>query len=125
MAKKIKLFIDAFVGFSYFPIRFVSVIGFCFSGLGVLYAMLVAYNKVVHDMPIQGFATTVILIALTSGLQMVMLGTLGEYLWRTLDETRKRPPYVIDRVYARKADPTGPRRPEDERALILESDVVR
>jgi polyisoprenyl-phosphate glycosyltransferase len=102
MAKKIKLFIDAFVGFSYFPIRFVSVIGFLFSGLGALYALWVAYNKIVHSMPVQGFATTVILIALTSGLQMVMLGTVGEYLWRTLDETRRRPPYVVDRLYPRQ-----------------------
>jgi hypothetical protein len=38
----------------------------------------------------------VILIALFSGVQMAMLGVLGEYLWRALDETRRRPLFVID-----------------------------
>jgi glycosyltransferase involved in cell wall biosynthesis len=106
-AKKIKLFIDAFAGFSYFPIRFVSVMGLCFATLGILYAFYVAYYRVFHHVPVQGFATTVILIAISSGLQMIMLGTLGEYLWRTLDETRRRPPYIIDRVYSRKVEPTA------------------
>ncbi len=102
LSKKIKLFIDAFVGFSYFPIRFVSVIGFIFAALGILYAIFQAYYRIFHQVPVQGFATIVILIAVTSGLQMVILGTLGEYLWRTLDEARKRPPYVVDRVYPRQ-----------------------
>jgi dolichol-phosphate mannosyltransferase len=40
-----------------------------------------------------------VLLSFTAGLQMTMLGVLGEYLWRTLDEVRKRPPYVIDTIY--------------------------
>jgi dolichol-phosphate mannosyltransferase len=102
LAKKIKLFIDAFVGFSYFPIRFVSVLGFIFAGLGMLYAIFQVYYRIFHHVPVQGFATIVILIAVTSGLQMIILGTLGEYLWRTLDEARRRPPYVIDQVHFRE-----------------------
>ncbi|MFO1487492.1 MAG: glycosyltransferase family 2 protein [Verrucomicrobiota bacterium] len=104
MAKKIKLFIDAFVGFSYFPIRSVSVMGVVFAALGVLYAAFQIYSKIVHGVPVPGFATTVTLIAVTSGLQMFMLGTLGEYLWRALDEARKRPPYVIDEMFPKQRD---------------------
>jgi dolichol-phosphate mannosyltransferase len=104
LAKKIKLFIDAFVGFSYFPIRFVSVMGFVFAALGILYAAFQVYSKIVNGVPVPGFATTVSLIAVTSGLQMFMLGTLGEYLWRALDEARKRPPYVVDQNFPKQAD---------------------
>jgi glycosyltransferase involved in cell wall biosynthesis len=112
MAKKIKLFIDAFAGFSYFPIRFVSVIGIIVATLGTLYAVFQAYMAIFHKVPVQGFPTIVILVAVTSGLQMVMLGTLGEYLWRTLDETRKRPPYVVDKCYLR----------ENQEALVRSED---
>jgi len=104
LAKKIKLFIDAFVGFSYFPIRFVSVMGFAFAALGLLYAAFQAYYRIFHNVPVPGFATTVVLISVTSGLQMFMLGTLGEYLWRTLDEARKRPPYVVDQIFPKQDD---------------------
>jgi glycosyltransferase involved in cell wall biosynthesis len=102
LAKKIKLFIDAFVGFSYFPIRFVSVLGFLFAVIGLLYAAFQAYYRIFHNVPVPGFATTVVLISVTSGLQMFMLGTLGEYLWRTLDEARKRPPYIVDQVFPKQ-----------------------
>lgn len=104
MAKKIKLFIDAFVGFSYFPIRFVSVIGFIVAGIGMAYAAWQAYYRIFHNVPVPGFATIVILISVTSGLQMIMLGTLGEYLWRTLDEARRRPPYIVDKIYSHQSN---------------------
>lgn len=40
-----------------------------------------------------------LVMTFTSGIQMTMLGVLGEYLWRALDEARRRPPYVIDEIY--------------------------
>jgi dolichol-phosphate mannosyltransferase len=43
-----------------------------------------------------------LVITFTSGIQMTMLGILGEYLWRTLDEIRRRPPFVIDEVYSQE-----------------------
>ena len=44
-------------------------------------------------------------MAVTSGVQMLMLGILGEYLWRTLDESRGRPPFVVDAVFAGPVHP--------------------
>jgi dolichol-phosphate mannosyltransferase len=105
MAKKIKLFIDSFVAFSYFPVRLVSVTGFVFAFLSFLYAAWEVVCRLWFKTPVPGFASIVILITFTSGLQMIMLGTLGEYLWRALDEMRKRPPYVIDAVYPRETQP--------------------
>lgn len=99
LAKKIKLFIDSFVAFSYVPIRAVSLIGLAVALSAFGYAAYVLYSWLVHDIPVKGYAPTVILLALFSGLQMAMLGVLGEYLWRALDETRRRPAYVVDEVY--------------------------
>jgi len=40
-----------------------------------------------------------IVLTFTAGIQMTMLGILGEYLWRTLDESRKRPNFVIEKIF--------------------------
>ncbi|MDB4915512.1 MAG: glycosyl transferase family 2 [Gemmatimonadetes bacterium] len=98
-AKKVKLFIDSFVGFSYAPIRGLSMLGLLIAASAFAYAGVVFYEWSVSGIPVKGYAPTVILIALTSGIQMTMLGLVGEYLWRTLDEVRNRPGFVVDEVY--------------------------
>lgn len=95
-SKKVKLFIDSFVAFSYAPIRFLSLFGAAVALSSFVYAGVVFIAWLVRGIPVQGFASLVILLAFTAGVQMLMLGILGEYLWRTLDETRRRPAYVVD-----------------------------
>ncbi|HEX8847931.1 MAG TPA: glycosyltransferase family 2 protein [Gemmatimonadaceae bacterium] len=99
LGKKIKLFIDSFVAFSYAPIRGLSALGLLVAGAAFVYGAYVFYSWAVHHIPVKGYAPVVILLAFTAGIQMVMLGVLGEYLWRTLDETRRRPPFVIDEIF--------------------------
>jgi len=99
MAKKIKLFVDSFVAFSYAPIRIVSVTGLLFALSAFLYGSYVFVAWALRDIPVKGYAPIVVMLAFTAGVQMTMLGVLGEYLWRGLDETRRRPPYVIDEVF--------------------------
>ena len=98
LSKKIKLFIDSFASFSYVPIRALSATGFLVALGAFLYAGIVLYQRLMHNIPVQGYAPIVILLALFSGIQMLMIGVLGEYLWRALDETRRRPPFVVDEV---------------------------
>ena len=95
-AKKVKLFIDSFVAFSYAPIRFLSFFGAAVALASFVYAGIVFMAWLFRGIPVQGFASLVILLAFTAGVQMLMLGILGEYLWRTLDETRRRPAYIVD-----------------------------
>jgi polyisoprenyl-phosphate glycosyltransferase len=99
LAKKVKLFIDSFVAFSYVPIRFLSALGLMVAASAFLYGGFVFYSWSIHRIEVKGWTALMILLAFTAGIQMTMLGVLGEYLWRTLDETRKRPPYVIDTVF--------------------------
>jgi dolichol-phosphate mannosyltransferase len=119
LSKKIKLFVDSFVAFSYVPIRFLSGFGLLVSLSAFLYAALVLYERLVNNIPVKGYAPIVILLALTAGIQMAMLGVLGEYLWRALDETRRRPSYVVDEVYA--AMPTQADTLSAARALTTET----
>jgi dolichol-phosphate mannosyltransferase len=99
LAKKIKLFIDSFVAFSYVPIRFLSATGLFVATTAFAYGAYVFYAWLINDIPVRGFAPLILVLAFTAGIQMTMLGVLGEYLWRTLDETRRRPGFVIDEVF--------------------------
>jgi polyisoprenyl-phosphate glycosyltransferase len=94
-AKKLKYFIDGSLNTSYIPIRFMSGLGLVVSLLGFLYALIVVYARFINKVPFTGYAPIVILILVIGGILMLMLGIIGEYLWRIYDETRKRPEYVI------------------------------
>jgi dolichol-phosphate mannosyltransferase len=99
LAKKIKLFIDTFVAFSYFPIRALSLTGLLVAIGSFLYGIFILFYWFFYGIPVQGYVPIMLVITFTSGIQMTMLGVLGEYLWRTLDEVRRRPPFVIDKIY--------------------------
>ena len=98
LTKKIKLVIDSFIGFSYAPVRLMSAVGILTAASAFAYAAYVFLLWSLRGIPVPGYATIVTLIALTSGIQMLMLGVVGEYLWRMLDEVRRRPTYVVDWV---------------------------
>lgn len=97
-SKKIKLFIDSFLAFSYFPIRLISITGMLVSFLSFIYAVLLVVDRVLNNTTPAGWTTLTILILFLSGIQMLMIGVLGEYLWRNFDETRNRPAYLIDKM---------------------------
>jgi dolichol-phosphate mannosyltransferase len=96
LAKKIKLFTDSFTAFSYFPIRFMTTLGFSVALIAFFYGIFILINRLFFAIPVPGFTTLAILILFLSGLQMLMLGIIGEYLWRSFDETRRRPPFIIE-----------------------------
>jgi dolichol-phosphate mannosyltransferase len=97
-AKRIDLFIDTFIVFSHHPIRFISGCGLLVSLIGFVFAVYFIIDKLGHQV-MPGWTSLMVAVLLLSGFQMVMLGIIGEYLWRTLDETRKRPLYVIEKVF--------------------------
>jgi dolichol-phosphate mannosyltransferase len=99
LAKKIKLFVDSFVAFSYVPIRFLSAVGLLVATAAFIYGAAVLWVWLRFGVEIKGWTPIVLMVAFTAGVQMTMLGVLGEYLWRALDEIRRRPPYVIEDVY--------------------------
>jgi len=99
LQKKIKLFIDSFVSFSYFPIRAITVCGILFGLIAFLYGLFIIIAKIFGLIPVQGWATVMAVILFVSSFQMLALGVLGEYIWRTLDASRNRPNYVVDQTY--------------------------
>lgn len=98
LAKKVKLVLDSVMGFSYFPLRFMSFLGILFNILAVILMISVLVEKFTRGTPIVGWASLMCVILCASGLIMLMLGILGEYIWRALDAARSRPPYIVDEL---------------------------
>lgn len=95
ISKKVKYFIDGLLNTSYIPIRAMSLIGIVTSLLGFLYSLIIIYARLVHQTPFTGWAPIMIVILLIGGMIMIMLGIIGEYIWRIYDEARNRPIYII------------------------------
>lgn len=100
--KKVKLFVDTFVSFSYFPIRLFSFLGIIYAVLSFTYGLVIFFSWLTFGIEVQGWVPMMLVLTFTAGLQMTLLGILGEYLWRTLDEARGRPFYVIDTIYSKE-----------------------
>lgn len=96
LGKKIELALDSIISFSDRPIRMITYLGFIFSLCGFIYAGFVVANAFIGN-PVQGWSSLMVVVLVLGGFQMLMMGILGEYLWRALDETRQRPRYLIER----------------------------
>jgi glycosyltransferase involved in cell wall biosynthesis len=97
--KKVKLFIDSLLSFSYFPIRAISVIGMMLGGIALLYGLYIVALKLFAPQGPAGWTTLMVVVLLVSAFQMTALGIIGEYVWRGLDASRDRPLYVVKHVY--------------------------
>lgn len=96
--KKFKTFFDVMLGFSVTPIRMISAIGAVVAGASFLYGITIVAGAAMGRIPVMGFASLASLITFLLGLIILMLGIIGEYLWRVFDEVNLRPETVIDEV---------------------------
>jgi dolichol-phosphate mannosyltransferase len=94
-ARKVKLFLDSLLSFSYAPVRLMSLAGGLIGLLGLGYAALLVVNCLAGR-GAEGWCLVLLALLLIGGFQLVMMGVLGEYLWRTYDESRGRPRYLIE-----------------------------
>ena len=96
LAKKVKLVMDSMMSFSYVPIRFMSLVGIMFNLFALILFISVLVENFTSGVPIAGWSSLMCVVLCSSGLILLMMGILGEYLWRTLDAARTRPPFIID-----------------------------
>ena len=100
LGNKIKLFIDSFVAFSFFPIRLISVIGILMALAGFLLGVAVIAIKIFHPTALQlGWPMLIGVITFGFGITNISLGVIAEYLWRTLDASRHRPVFLISELF--------------------------
>jgi len=97
LSKRLKLFYDSLISFSYTPLRLMSTMGAILATIGLIYGVDILIAYLMGNSAIAGWASLMIVVLIIGGFQMCMMGILGEYLWRTYDETRGRPKYVIEK----------------------------
>lgn len=115
LSRKLKYFVDGFVTYTVAPIRLITVLGLVVSVLSFSYALLIVGLKLGWGIEIEGWAPIMVSILGLSGVQLVMLGIIGEYLWRNYAETRRLPNFVVESV-VETADAEGVRRSEQQSA---------
>jgi glycosyltransferase involved in cell wall biosynthesis len=95
LARKIKLVVDSITSFSDFPIRICTYIG-----LALMATALVSLIFAIGLLPQLGGGVLLLLSLIVglAGLQLLAVGVVGEYVWRALEESRRRPPYLIEAV---------------------------
>ena len=98
LSKKIKLVYDSLISFSYFPIKMITNVGFFSFFISVMLLLIIIYKKFVGKIDVEGYTSLIMVMLMAFGIIMLSIGILGEYLWRTYDAARKRPPYIIEKV---------------------------
>jgi dolichol-phosphate mannosyltransferase len=99
LAKRTKLAIDSVVSFSVLPIRLTWLCGLLFLGADALWTATVLGGWLTGRLDVPAATAAIIgLLLLGFGVLLTFLGAAGEYVWRTYDEVRGRPRYVIERI---------------------------
>jgi dolichol-phosphate mannosyltransferase len=93
--KLLGLALSGYIGFSAFPLRLASWLGLSSATAGFLLTIWVIVSKLTVPHVPQGWASSIAVTLFVGGVQMIMLGVIGEYLGRVYDEVRQRPLYVI------------------------------
>ncbi|NBI89236.1 glycosyltransferase [Lachnospiraceae bacterium] len=104
LRKKVRLVSDTLFSFSTLPIKVVTFIGMFSFGGSIIWGVAVLISKIVGLIDVSGWTTLFIFNLFSFGIIMSTLGILGEYLWRTFDASRNRPPYIIEDEKRRDGD---------------------
>jgi dolichol-phosphate mannosyltransferase len=98
LKKMFRLASDAITGFSYFPLRLATYLGFLAAGLSLLALLVLIILRLTGSQFLAGQAVTLIVVLFLGGVQLISLGLLGEYIGRLYDEARSRPLYIVREI---------------------------
>lgn len=96
----ISLALDGITSFTIKPIRLIFLMGLSMFLVALCLIAYVLYLSFVQGVPIQGWASTLIIILFFGGAQNIALGIIGEYIAKTYTETKQRPLYIVRKIYS-------------------------
>ncbi len=99
LKKMLKLSMDGITSFSYKPLKLASYAGVTLSGIGFIYLLVVLYLKLFTESTITGWSSLIVIQLFFSGIILIILGMIGEYIGRIYDETKNRPLYIVREKY--------------------------
>jgi undecaprenyl-phosphate 4-deoxy-4-formamido-L-arabinose transferase len=95
LRKLVRLWMNMFTNFSILPLRISIMMGFAFAAIGMILGLYTVIEKILNpDLPL-GYASLVVAISVFSGIQLIAIGMLGEYLGRMFLSHNKKPQYSI------------------------------
>ena len=104
--KLIQLAWTGVTSFSVMPLRLASAVGVILALMAFCYGMIVVVDKLFFHESVPGWPTVVASIMFFSGVQLLFIGILGEYLARIYDEVKGRPPYIVAEVIEPATEPS-------------------
>ena len=93
------LAMEGIAGFSTVPLKVASFFGLLISFLSFMFGMFIIIRTMISEVDVPGYASLTVMISFLSGLQLLSIGILGEYVGRIFGESKKRPLYFIERIY--------------------------
>lgn len=91
------LALEGITSFSTVPLRVWTYIGTAIAGASMLWGLKIVASKLLYDNPVAGYPSLITAILFLSGIQLIGIGILGEYIGRIYMETKRRPRYVLKR----------------------------
>jgi glycosyltransferase involved in cell wall biosynthesis len=89
--------LDGITASTTFPLRVWTYLGSILSATGLLYALYIIIRTIVAGVDVPGYASLLVFILLLGGIQMIILGILGEYIGRIFVEVKSRPIYIVEK----------------------------
>src|SRR5690606_37607776 len=93
------LALEGITSFSYVLLRISAIVGFTVSLAAIIYALILVARVLANGVDVPGYSSTLVVILLLGGLQLMSLGIIGEYLGSTYDEVKNRALYLIRQTY--------------------------
>jgi len=101
--KMVKFALDGITSFSAYPLHVATIIGLLVSTISFLYAAYAIYAKLFTQEALPGWTSVLVAVLFLGGIQLLSLGIIGEYLGRTFEEMKGRPPYIIRTIIEHEA----------------------
>ena len=99
LSRLLRLWLSMFLNFSVMPLRIATLLGLGFGFLGTVAAAIVIAEAIVSDKPPQGWASLMVAVLVLAGVQLVVLGVIGEYLGRMFLAVNRKPQYLVRDIF--------------------------
>jgi dolichol-phosphate mannosyltransferase len=106
--KMFRLATDAVIGFSSRPLRLGLNVGFLVSLASLVFGITALVGKLVGGFAVPGWTSLAVLVGIVGGIQLIVLGVIGEYIAHIFDEVKRRPLYVVTRMHGIPESETRP-----------------
>ena len=99
LGRLMRLWLSMFLNFSVMPLRLATLLGLGFGFLGAVAAITVVAEAIVSEKPPQGWASLMVAVLVLAGVQLVVIGVIGEYLGRMFLAVNRKPQYLVRDIF--------------------------